>query len=106
MTDQEFRRHVADALNTLFDQVDELDSDDHDPTLSDGVLKVEFESGRTFVLSQQVPVQELWLSALLKAWHFKFVDDQWLERDTGEPMLPLLDKLFSDELGLDVRLRL
>lgn len=103
MTEPEFRRFVKSVLSDLFDGIDEIDTDDLDPTLSDGVLKVEFEAGGTFVLSQQVPTRELWLSANRTAWHFKYVDEAWVERDTGEPMRPLLSKLFSDKLGMDVR---
>jgi len=102
MTEPEFRRFVKDVLVELFDQIDELDTDDIDPVYSDGVVKVDFEQGGTFVLSQQVPVQELWLSANRKAWHFKYVDGAWLERDTKEPMLPMLSKLFGDKLGMSV----
>ena len=102
MTDQPFRSFVAQTLNDLFDIIENLDTDDHDPTLSDGVVKVDFEDGSTFVLSQQVPVQELWLSANMRAWHFRYVDEVWIERDTQEPMVPLLNKLFSDKLGLAV----
>lgn len=102
MTEQQFRSFVAQTLSDLFDIIENLDTDDHDPTLSDGVVKVEFEDGSTFVLSQQVPVQELWLSANMRAWHFRYVDEVWVERDTSEPMLPLLSKLFGDKLGLSV----
>lgn len=102
MTEQQFRGFVAQTLSDLFDIIEDLDSDDHDPTLSDGVVKVEFEDGSTFVLSQQVPVQELWLSANMRAWHFRYVDEVWIERDTKEPMRPLLSKLFGDKLGLAV----
>lgn len=106
MTESEFRRYVSEVLEALFEQIDELDPDELDPTLSAGVLKVVFEQGGTFVLSQQVPVQELWLSANSTAWHFRFVDEVWLERDTQEPMLPLLSKLFSDKMGEKVALNL
>jgi iron donor protein CyaY len=102
MTEQQFRSFVSATLNGLFDQIEALDTDDHDPTLSDGVVKVEFEDGSTFVLSQQVPVQELWLSANMRAWHFVYTDETWVERDTRAPMLPLLSKLFGDKLGLAV----
>lgn len=102
MTEPEFRTFVKSVLSDLFDQIDEIDTDDLDPTLSDGVLKVEFEDGGTYVLSQQVPTRELWLSANLTAWHFKYADGAWNERDTGEPMQPLLSKLFSDKLGMTV----
>ena len=106
MDEANFRRLVSQVLEQLFDQIDCLETDDIDPTLSAGVLKVVFEPSGTFVLSQQVPVSELWLSANSRAWHF--VQDQgvWRERDSAEPMLPLLSKLFADKLGIPVSLSL
>ncbi len=103
MTEQSFRSFVSKTLSELFGQIDDLDTDDIDPILSDGVVKVEFEDGSTFVLSQQVPVQELWLAANLSAWHFRYIEQTWVERDTGEAMLPLLSKLFASKLDIPVR---
>jgi len=102
MTEQTFRSFVAKTLADLFGQIDDLDTDDLDPTLSDGVVRVEFEDGSIFVLSQQVPVQELWLSANLRAWHFRYIGEVWVERDTAEPMLPLLSGLFANKLDMSV----
>ena len=53
MDESEFREAVKAVLSTLLEQVDDIDSDDHDPTLSGGNLHVVFEDGSTFVLSQQ-----------------------------------------------------
>ena len=50
-----FRQAVKAALMALLDQVDDIDSDEHDPSMTDGNLKVVFEDGSTFVLSQQPP---------------------------------------------------
>ena len=104
LTEPEFRRVVSDLLHDLADQLDTVEDDDIDPVLSDGVLSCDFEErGGTFVLSQQVPVRELWLSANRTAWHFKHDGDRWPERDTGEDLLVVLNKLFSDKLGMAVR---
>ena len=97
--DTVFRKEVGVVLRSLLDQIDEIDAD-LDPRLTPGNLQVLFEAdGSTFVLSQQTPTHELWLSANLRAWHFRCLDDQWVERDTGEPMLDLLGRLFSGKVG-------
>ena len=99
-----FRRIVASALRELSAQVDRIDSDDFDPKLTDGVFQVDFEGGGVFILSQQVPVRELWLSAFSKAWHFRFKEGAWRERDTSEPMEQVLTTLFSRKLGRSIPL--
>ena len=97
--DAAFRSAVSTVLRSLLDQIDGLDSEDHDPMLSEGNLKILFESGGTFVLSQQTPLHELWLSANLTAWHFVHGEDGWVERDSGEDMLALFGRLVSEKVG-------
>jgi iron donor protein CyaY len=94
-----FRQIVAAALKNISRQVDAIDSDDLDPKLTDGVFQVDFESGGVFVLSQQVPVRELWLSAFSRAWHFRWADGAWTERDTREPLEKVLSDAFTKRLG-------
>lgn len=99
----QFRQTVDAALKGLLRQVDAVDSDDIDARLSEGVLVVDFESGGTFVLSQQVPVRELWLSAFSRAWHFVLRDGRWVERDNAEPLTAVLSTIFTKKLGSPVR---
>ncbi len=98
-SDTAFRQSVDAVLRELLDQVDEIDAD-LDPRLSPGNFQIVFEDdGSTFVLSQQTPTHELWLSANLRAWHFRCVDGQWMERDSDEPMLDVLGRLFTGKTG-------
>lgn len=100
--DSAFRVTVEHVLRELLDQVDEIDFD-LDPRITPGNLQVVFEDdGSTFVLSQQTPTHELWLSANLTAWHFRLIGGEWVERDTQEPMLTVLGRLFSQKVGDDV----
>ena len=105
MDEPAFRQVVAAALKDLARQMDALDSDDLDWKLTEGVLQVDFEGGGVFVLSQQVPVRELWLSAFSRAWHFRNGEAGWTERDSGEPLDGVLSALFSRRLGAAVQIR-
>ena len=102
----EFRQVVKGLLVDLLDQVDDIESDDHDPSLTDGNLKVVFEDGSTFVLSQQPPTRELWLSANFTAWHFVRSGGAWTERDSGDLLTDVLSSLFSEKLGMAIRFSL
>ncbi|MBC04390.1 MAG: iron donor protein CyaY [Phycisphaerae bacterium] len=97
--DGAFRRATNEVLEMLIDEIDEIEAD-LDPGLKPGNLQVVFEDdGSTFVLSQQTPTHEIWLSANLTAWHFFYDGQSWVERDSGEDMLSLLAGLFSAKLG-------
>ncbi|MDG1479919.1 MAG: iron donor protein CyaY [Myxococcota bacterium] len=100
--DTGFRQAVGALLGVLLDQVDELDDDELDPRLTAGNLSVTFEDESVILLSQQTPTHELWLSANYTAWHFLCIEGHWVERDTGEPILTVLSKLFSEKLGESV----
>ena len=102
MDEQAFRTLVSSALSDLSLQVDRIDSDAFETRLADGVFQVDFEGGGVFVLSPQVPVRELWLSAFSRAWHFRYVDGAWLERDSGEALDGILSAHFTRRLGQPV----
>ncbi len=95
-----FRKTVSAALRNLLNQVDAIDSDDVDNRLSEGVLQTDFEGGGVFVLSQQVPTRELWLSAFSRAWHFRLDEEKgWIERDSGEKLEVVLSANYTKRLG-------
>ena len=104
--DGPFREAVKAALTNLLDQLDKIESDDHDPSMTDGNLKIVFEDDSTFILSQQPPTREFWLSANFTAWHFVCSGGIWLERDNREPMTTVLSRLFSDKLEMNIQLTL
>lgn len=98
--DHVFRRAVDDVLAALLVQLDAVESDEHEARLTSGNLIITFEAGGTFVLSQQTPVRELWLSANQRAWHFVRERGVWVERDSNAPMLETLSRLFSEKMGM------
>ncbi len=99
MEEPRFRSVVSAALKDLFRQLDTIETDAFETRYTDGVLQVDFEGGGVFVLSQQVPVRELWLSAFSRAWHFRYDAGSWKERDSGEPLEAILSAHFSKRLG-------
>jgi len=103
-SDTEFRHAVESLLGQLLEQLDTVESDDIDAMMTPGNLILKFEEGSTFVLSQQTPTHELWLSANLTAWHFVHEGGAWVERDSGEALPGLLAHLVSGKLGMQVHL--
>jgi iron donor protein CyaY len=104
LSDQDFRQLVSATLGRLLTEADGIESDAVEPRLSEGVLQFDLETGTAFVLSQQVPIRELWLSANQRAWHFVFdaTTDRWLERDDRQELYSLLSHLLSERLGVPV----
>lgn len=104
--DSAFRRAVGEVLESLLDQADDIDAD-LEPRLTPGNFQVTFDDdGSVFVLSQQTPTHELWLSANYTAWHFVHRGGSWWERDSGEPMLAVLNRLFTEKVGFTIAFEL
>ena len=99
LSETEFRRHVREALDRLHDQIMELDADEIDAIPTEGVLTIEFPTGGPFVLTQQTPARELWLSANFKAAHFRFAEGGWVETATGEALTAAMKRLVEARLG-------
>jgi iron donor protein CyaY len=107
MDEHSFRHAVDAAMDVLLDQIDEIDSDDLDPSRTAGTLAVSFESSDAVILlSQQTPTREIWLSAQMTAWHFTQVGGDWVERDSGEPMVDVLGAIFTTAVGEEIRFTL
>ena len=83
-----------------------LEVDDFDSRLLPGNLSITFDDGSVFLLSQQTPTHEIWLSANYNAWHFVCRKSIWIERDTGQSMVKILADLLTTKLQIAVVLEL
>lgn len=63
---------AADAvLQALAQAIDDALGDRLDVDVQGGILTVEFDDGRQFVVNKHAPNREIWLSSPLSgAWHF------------------------------------
>lgn len=81
----------------------ELD-DSLDVDLSMGVLTVEFESGRKFVINSHRAARQIWMSAYATAWHFDFSEEQWISTKSKEELFDVVNQQVGKELGYVVSL--
>jgi len=81
----------------------ELD-DSLDVDLSMGVLTVEFESGRKFVINSHRAARQIWMSAYATAWHFDFNEDGWVSTKSQEDLFSVVNEQVGKELGYVVSL--
>ena len=65
-----FRQTVKAALMALLDQVDDIDSDEHDPSMTDGNPQGRIRGRQHLRSVPAAPTREFWLSANFTAWHF------------------------------------
>jgi CyaY protein len=88
LTDVEYDRRARATLATVEATVDRLLDDDVidiDASRTGGLLELRFPAGGTIVINTQPPLHELWLAAPSGGYHFKLVDERWIDgRDGGE----------------------
>ena len=107
LDDSSFRMGVQKVFDLLFDELEDLDSDDFEIQMQIGSFIITFENDNSvFMLSQQTPTREIWLSANYQAWHFLRSSGIWLERDSGVELQKILQTLFSTKISDQVDISL
>lgn len=101
MQEREYHEIVDDLFMELEDTLDELDHD-LDVNASGGLLEVSFPNGSTVVLSRQPANQEIWVAAKSGGFHLAMVEDEWRCGTTDESLAVLLNRVFSEQLGVSV----
>jgi CyaY protein len=76
----------------------ELD-DSMDVELSMGVLSIEFESGRKFVINSHRAARQIWMSAYSTAWHFDYDGEFWHASKTDVELLAVVNEQVGKVLG-------
>ena len=94
--------HVAaDAVLTrLADAIDDQVGDRVDVELHAGILTMELEDGRQYVINKQTPNREIWVSSPFSgASHFRLDQGQW--RSTRQAQVELC-ALLAQELAVSL----
>jgi len=94
-------------IEFLFDAIDEAIGDDADVDLENGILTVELEDGRQYVINKHSPNQQIWLSSPISgAAHYKYDDatTAWISTRSSDVLLDVLSAEMSQIAGVSVRL--
>ena len=101
LDEQTFDIEAEKTLLHLETCLTELD-DSMDVEFSMGVLTIEFESGRKFVINSHRAARQIWMSAYATAWHFDYDGVAWLATKTNEELLAVVNEQVGKELGCAV----
>ena len=103
MTDQEFRLRADESLDELQQHLLPLaDENDLEIELNNGVLQLVFEepAPAKFVVSPNLPVRQVWLSAMLRSFKLSWSNEASAFVLDGETLSALLDRLVRQQLGV------
>ena len=95
------------TLESLFDAIDDAIGDDADVDLENGILTVELEDGRQYVINKHAPNQQIWLSSPINgAAHYGYDEAAgvWISARSSDSLLDVLSTEMSQIAGTPVRL--
>ncbi len=101
--DSDFHDQVDSLMFRLEDELDELE-EDLDIENAGGILTVNFPNGSTIVLSRQIANHEIWVAARSGGFHLAAKDGDWYCQTTDETLPVLISRVFSEQLGREVKL--
>lgn len=105
MDANEFSNLAELALDTLFEALDKAIGDQVEVDFDNGVLTLELEDGRQYILNKHAQNQEIWLSSPLSgAAHFCYDGEAkaWVSTRDGEALNPQISAEFSKISGKTV----
>ena len=96
--DSGFETKVQGVLDRIAAALEDAGADDLDVDLTDGVLTIEDERRRVWVVNRHVPLKQIWLSSPVSgAGHYAWSPEagHWAATRGGPP----LEEVLSAELG-------
>jgi iron-sulfur cluster assembly protein CyaY len=100
--DAELYDKIADAeLHALEKALGEIDPDELEVDLSQGVLTLEFSDGEKVIINSHRAAGEIWMAAFRKAWHFgpKQEGGKWVWRTADAELHATLAEVLRGKLG-------
>lgn len=108
MTESEFLGLAENTLETIeraLENAANVDDLDTECSRSGNVLEIEFvETGTKIIVNSQTPMQEIWIAARSGGFHYKRVQDQWIDTRAGEELFAALSRLVSEQAGQAIHL--
>lgn len=104
-SDHEFTREADRCMESLFEQLAEIDPDELDVDLAMGVLTMEFGDGSKCIMNRQTAAHQIWLAEGATAWHFARDEaGAWLDTKGRGTLERVLAEVLSRRLGHPIEL--
>ena len=105
LEESEFIQLAEQTLEHILSVIEDVEPDDADADLQDGVLTIEFDDGRIFIINRHVPLRQIWLSSPISgAGHFDYQQGAWLAAKNGRNLSATLSAELSGLFQADVNI--
>jgi CyaY protein len=106
ISDAEYHARAQAALAAVEAAVDRFLQDDVidiDASRTGGLLELAFPNRSVIVINTQPPLHELWLAAPSGGFHFRLVEESWIDGREGREFFAVLSECASGLAGLTLR---
>jgi CyaY protein len=105
MDEASFDHAARDELRHLEDAFADVDPDDVEVSVSDGVLRLDLRDDTKIVINSHRAARQIWMAAIASAWHFDLgADGRWHAAKSGEELRATVARLVRERIGLEVAL--
>ncbi len=108
MTETEFlaiAERVLDTVESAFEQAGDESDVDIECSRNGNVLEIEFvDNGSKIIVNTQAPMQEIWVAARAGGFHYRLVEDRWVDTRDGSELFAALSRLASLQAGAVLKL--
>lgn len=98
MEQKEYLALTKELYDRVFSAFEDEDPDEIEADYNLDSISILFSNGKKFIINRQPPVQQIWLAAGLKGYHFNYESDktQWICDKTGEEFYQILSSGISE----------
>ncbi|MFT3692962.1 MAG: iron donor protein CyaY [Kofleriaceae bacterium] len=105
MDEAAFDHAAHEELAAIEDAFSDVDPDQVEVEVSDGVLRLDLRDGTKIVINSHRAARQIWMAAISTAWHFDPVaDHKWVASKSGEELRQTLRDLVHKRIGLQLGL--
>ena len=104
MDEQTYGQLADRCLARAAKWLETFDPDEVDYATPDGVVKLEFADGVTYVLNRQAGAHQMWYAAGARAWHYNWhpEDETWRDDRDGHELFANVARTVGEKLGREV----
>ena len=104
MDEADFDRVTRDELRHIEDAFADVDPDQVEVSVSDGVLRLDLRDGTKIVINSHRAAGQIWMAAVASAWHFDPAGDgRWRAAKSGDELRGTIAKILRERIGLELR---
>ncbi len=106
MTDNEFLNlasNVLEKIEVWFEKISDSFDFDIDFNRSGNVLEIEFLSDNSkIIVNTQSSLQEIWVASRSGGFHFKLIENSWINTQNQEELFMSLAKLVNENFKISI----